>query len=115
MAPIDDAIAAIEARELGENIVYQQYANKYSVNRSTLSQRWRGQTTSVDNKNFNQLKLHPHQEAELVEYIRELSKKGLAPTRTIIANFASKVAEQEISNAWVTRFLARNNENLISK
>jgi hypothetical protein len=34
-----------------------------------------------------------------VEYIRELLKKGLAPIRTIIANFASKVAEQEISDA----------------
>jgi uncharacterized protein YfbU (UPF0304 family) len=50
-----------------------------------------------------------------VEYIRDLSKKGLAPTRTIIANFASKVAKQEISDAWVTRFLAQNNKNLISK
>jgi hypothetical protein len=115
MAPIDDAIAAMEARELGEKIVYQQYADKYGVNRSTLSRRWRGQTTSVEDKNFNQRKLHPHQEAELIEYIRDLSKRGLAPTRTMIANFASKVAEQEISDAWVTRFLARNNENLISK
>jgi hypothetical protein len=41
MAPIDDAIAAIEARELGEQIVYQEYATKYNVNRSTLSRRHR--------------------------------------------------------------------------
>jgi hypothetical protein len=53
MAPIDNAIAAMEARELGEKIVYQQYADKYGVNRSTLSRRWRGQTTSVKDKNFN--------------------------------------------------------------
>jgi hypothetical protein len=39
MALIDDAIAAIEARELGEDIVYQKYADKYGVNRSTLSRR----------------------------------------------------------------------------
>jgi hypothetical protein len=83
----------MEVRELEEDILYQQYADIYGVNRSTLSRRWRGRTTSVDDKSFNQRKLHPHQESELVDYIGDLTKRGLASTRTKIQNFASKVAE----------------------
>jgi hypothetical protein len=105
----------MEVRELEEDILYQQYADIYGVNRSTLSRRWRGRTTSVDDKSFNQRKLHPHQESELVDYIGDLTKRGLASTRTKIQNFASKVAEKKVSDAWVTRFLARNNDYVISK
>jgi hypothetical protein len=42
MAPIDDAIAAMELHGPGEPFVIQEYANKFGVNRSTLSRRWRG-------------------------------------------------------------------------
>jgi hypothetical protein len=115
MAPIDDAIAAMESHDPGERFVIQEYANKFGVNRSTLSRRWRGQTTSVDVKNSNQQKLSLHQESKLIEYIGDLTKRGLAPTRTMIQTFASEVAEQKVSDAWVTRFLNRNHDHLISK
>jgi hypothetical protein len=36
---IDKAIAAIESRELGEKLVYQHYANYFSVNVRTLARR----------------------------------------------------------------------------
>jgi hypothetical protein len=37
MAAIDKALAAIKSKELGDKIVYQQYADKYNVSRSALS------------------------------------------------------------------------------
>jgi hypothetical protein len=42
IAPIDNALAAIEALDLGEKLVYQKIANQHSVNRSTLARRHKG-------------------------------------------------------------------------
>jgi hypothetical protein len=39
MAPIDDVVAAIELQEHGEHFSYQAVADKFGVQRSTLSQR----------------------------------------------------------------------------
>jgi hypothetical protein len=84
MALIDNALAAIEARELGEDIVYQKYADKYSVNRSTLSRRHRRVTRSNEDYAASRQALNPTEELELVEYIRRLTKQGLLPTREIV-------------------------------
>jgi hypothetical protein len=44
-----------------------------------------------------------------------LTKRGLPLTRETIRNFASVVAKWEVSDAWVTRFLGRNDAFLTSK
>jgi hypothetical protein len=92
MAPIDDALAAIGSNELGEHLIYQKYADKYGVNRSTLSRRHRGISQPRKDYAANQQVLTPAQEAELVEYIKTLTKQGLPPTREMIQNFSSKLA-----------------------
>jgi AraC-like DNA-binding protein len=115
MAPIDEAIAAIEARDQGEHFVLKEYADRFGVDRSTLGRRLRRQTSSAAAKATHQLKLHPHQESKLIEYITTLSRRGLAPTRTMIRNFAGEIAHTPVSTAWVTRFLRRNRDHLISK
>src|SRR3954463_6294004 len=46
MTAIDKALAAIESRELGDKIIYQQYADKYNVSRSALSRRHQGVSRS---------------------------------------------------------------------
>jgi hypothetical protein len=46
MSSIEDALAAIEYLESGKDINYAQIAKLYSAERSTLSQRRRGQTSS---------------------------------------------------------------------
>jgi hypothetical protein len=115
MAPIDDALAAIESHELGEQLVYQKYADKYGVNRSTLSRRHRGISQPRKDYAANQQVLTPAQEAELVEYIKTLTKQGLPPTREMIQNFSSKLAPWELSESWVTRFLHRHHIDLITR
>jgi hypothetical protein len=74
MAPTDDALAAIEAHELREKVVYQKYATKYNVNRSTLSRRHRRVWQSREDYIASQQCLTPAQELELVEYIKTLTK-----------------------------------------
>jgi transcriptional regulator with XRE-family HTH domain len=46
MAPIDDAIADLELREEDEKFTLKEVADRYGVERSTLSRRWRGLTGS---------------------------------------------------------------------
>jgi hypothetical protein len=92
MAPIDDALAAIEARELGEQIVYQRNAEKYNVGRSTLSRRHRRVCQSREDFAASRQIVKPAQEAELIEHVNRLTKQGLPPTQEIIQNFASSVA-----------------------
>jgi hypothetical protein len=102
MAPIDEALAAIESRELGEQIVYQAYADKYNVSRTTLSRR-------------HQQVLTIPQEQQLVRYIKTLTERGIPPTRAIIRRYASQLAPWELGDGWITRFLHRHHIHLISR
>jgi hypothetical protein len=51
MAPIDDAIAAIESREHGEHFSYQAIVDEFGVQRSTLPKRPRKPTSSFSAHN----------------------------------------------------------------
>ena len=66
-------------------------------------------------KNFNQQKLTPEQEIELVQYIKGLAERHLPPTREMIRNFASTIAKEPVSESWVTRFINRHSIHLISQ
>jgi hypothetical protein len=115
MTPIEEAIAAIDLRDLGDKLIYQEYADWFSVSRSTLSQRHRGWQAMREAKIFDQTKLTSQQEEELRLYIRDLTERGLPPTNTMIRNFASTIAHKHVSESWVTRFKHRHEDTLISK
>ena len=115
MAPIDDALAAIESLKPGEQLVYQKIADQFGVDRSTLARRHRGVQAPLEIKNLNQQKLTLQQEAELVIYIEKLTARHIPPTREIIQNFASSVAQEPVSNSWVTRFISNYSIHLISQ
>jgi AraC-like DNA-binding protein len=74
MDPIEEAIAAIESREPGDDIIYQEYATFFNVNRVTLARRHQGRQHSRATQYCNQLKLTPNQEQELVLYIGDLTR-----------------------------------------
>ncbi|KAF2828060.1 hypothetical protein CC86DRAFT_348011 [Ophiobolus disseminans] len=115
MAPIDDAIAAIELLEPGEPFLYRAMARKYNTNYTTLAWRHRGCQKSQRAQEASQQKLNPQQEAELVQYINNLTKRALPPTRAMIRNSASHIALEPVSDLWVTRFLTRQGNHLVSK
>jgi hypothetical protein len=115
MAPIDDAIAAIDARESEDDSTLTKIADEFVVDRSTLGRRCKGATTTREAGYASQQKLNPQQESELVAYIEELTKRALLPTRAMIRNFALEVAKELVSESWVTRFLNRNKDDLVLK
>jgi 3-methyladenine DNA glycosylase AlkD len=55
------------------------------------------------------------QEIQLVQYIETLSARSILPTRTIIANYASALANWEVLDSWVSQFLGRNRDKLTSQ
>jgi hypothetical protein len=115
MDPILAAIEYIKLRKPGEDISSTQVAFQYGVNRSTLSRR-HGRVTEPGNvKDSKQQKLSSQQELELVQYIKELTKRGLPPTREMIKNFSLFVAKTELSKSWVTCFINQHEIHLISK
>jgi transposase-like protein len=73
MAPINDAIAAIDARESENGSTLTEIADKFGVDRSTLGRRCKGATTTQEAGYASQQKLNPQQELELVAYIEELT------------------------------------------
>jgi hypothetical protein len=74
MSSIDAALAAIEALEPGEKLVYTHIAAEYGVDRRTLARRHQGVASSRGTKAQNQQALHPQQELELLRYPRALSQ-----------------------------------------
>jgi hypothetical protein len=76
MTAIDKALAAIELRELEDKIIYQQYADKYNISRSALSQRHQGVSRSRANYTADKQSLAPHQELELVWYITNVRSQA---------------------------------------
>jgi hypothetical protein len=115
MEAIDKAIASLEAHRPVVKGQLKKTAEKYGVNRSTLGRRWRGRTGSRKEGYDRQRKLHPQQELELVKYIEELGVNGLAPTREMVRNFASNIAQKYVRECWVSRFLTTHQINLTSK
>jgi hypothetical protein len=69
MGAMEKVLAALESLGEEEKVCYQKIADRYSVNRSTLSKRHRGvQGLMKDYAIYLEL-LIPQQEKELVKYI----------------------------------------------
>jgi hypothetical protein len=95
--------------------MYQAYADKYNVSRTTLSRRHRGVSQSREDYKATQRVLTTPQEQQLVRYIKTLTERRIPPTRALIRQYASLLAPWELGDAWVTRFLHRHQFHLISR
>ena len=82
-----------------EKIPYTRIAKKHGVVRSTLTRRHQGNTRPRDEVSADQQNINPQQEEDLVRYIEELTERRLPPTRDMIQNFASSVAQKEVSES----------------
>jgi hypothetical protein len=114
MAPIDDALTALESLQPGEKFSYRKIAKEYDVDRSTLTRRHQAITQSHASKIINQQKLTLQQEIELVKYIEGLIARHLPPIREMVQSFASTIAKEPVSESWVTRFINKHSIHLIS-
>jgi transposase-like protein len=110
-----EALAECDTCVSEDKIPWSKIAEKHGVVRSTLTRTWRGETRPHQEKVLTQQKLTPQQEEELVKYIEQLTARHIPPTREMIANFASAVAKESVSESWVTRFINKYTIHLISQ
>jgi hypothetical protein len=112
---MEDALSAIESLGKGGKFTYKAIADRYGVNRSTLSRRHRGVNRSVQEYAVTKQLLSPDHEEELVKYIIRLTERGLPPTKEFIQTFAGVVFKKVVGEGWVLRFVERHKDTLITK
>jgi hypothetical protein len=113
MDPISDAVAAIDAQDPGEHLSYRAAADRFGVDRETVRRRHKGISRGRAGAAQQRMLLNPQQEIQLVRYIEKLSERSIAPTQSIIGNYALVLAKWEVSDSWISRFLARHRNHLI--
>lgn len=87
---------------------------KHSCSSTTFTEHHQGRRTSHAESQLHQRLLHPRDEVELVQYIRRLTERHILPKTQMIINFATPLCRWEPSDSWVTRFLTRNSNTLIT-
>ncbi|EMD67024.1 hypothetical protein COCSADRAFT_351630 [Bipolaris sorokiniana ND90Pr] len=115
MDSISKAIAAIDSQGPEGQISYREAAKIFGVDRNTLARRHQNKTQSRDDATHQRQLLSPPQESELIKYIQDLTERALPPTRSIIKNYVSVIAEWEPSDSWISRFLRRHRDQLTTK
>lgn len=115
MDPTQEAIEYLELCEAGDKFPYREVAKMLGVDRTTLSRRHRGVQRSHRAQAQHQLVLNPQQEEKLVKYIERCTRDGLPPTRSMLQNLGNAVAQWEVSDSWITRFLHRHIDKLTNK
>ena len=70
---------------------------------------------SREAKIANQQRLNLQQEEEFCSHIESATRDGIPLTGSILKNFGSAVAQQEVSDSWVKRFRRRHADKLITK
>ena len=90
-----DAIeAALKDLKLQDRENISTVAKLHGVNRSTLSRRWNGVTNPAPMYHQSRQLLNPQQEKDLVEYINQLTEKGIPPTPSMVRNFAQDICRK---------------------
>jgi hypothetical protein len=102
MDPILDAIAAIDAREPGDKLLYRAAEKLFGMNKDTLRRKHPGKTRSNAMEAEDRKLLSPQQEIQLVQYIEKLTGRSIPPTQSIIKNYPVAVGKWEPGDAWVT-------------
>jgi len=108
--PIDEALASICGQK---DVNYTAVADKFGCNRSTLSRRHRGITTSRKNiiAIYHSL-LSKAQQSELVNYINKLSNKGIPPTILVVRSLTMDICKTRPGKCWTWRFVKAHSDRL---
>jgi hypothetical protein len=94
--------------------VIARYAKEFDCDRSTLSRRYRGVTTSREEYRESMSVLSNQQSASLILYINTLTTRGIPPTPAMIRNFVYDITKEWVSKNWVTNWTKRHSQELES-
>ena len=90
-------------------------AKKYGVARTTLSDRFKGKSSTIEDVNSSiRQQLTNAQEEVLIDYVNKLSNRGFPPTPQILKNIAESIAKTTLGSNWIARFCKRHRTELAS-
>jgi hypothetical protein len=113
ISPIDAAIEEIKSLAPGEKFSYRKIAEKYGVEQTTLARRHQAKNQPRLVKSLQQRAVTPAQEQELILYINKQCEAGIPPPKNIVQGWASTLAGKGVSLRWVSRFLHRQQDQLV--
>ena len=93
---------------------YRDAAKIWGVSWGTWRRRHQGSQATHTGAASHKQKFN-EQELELLRYVKEITEKVLPPTRAMIRNFGSAVAQDPCSDCWVFQCLEQNKAHLTSK
>lgn len=111
MDPIEEAIADLKLQKR-PNIA--RTAEKYELNRSTLSRRYNGKTVSSEQSVEVKSLLNYQQQKALINEINRLSGLGTPPTVAMVRTFAQELSGKEPGKRWGYRFVKDHQDDLVS-
>ena len=111
MEAIELAIADLNLQEV-PNVA--RTAEKYVLDRSTLSRRWNGKTVSLQESWELKSLLNNKQQKGLINEINRLSELGTPPTPAMVYAFARELSGKEPGINWVSRFINAHKDELVS-
>lgn len=106
------ALAALDSARV---INYTQTADKYGVDRNTLSRRFKGEQVSRENAAYERSLLSKEQQKTLINYIDKICERGLPPTPFMVRNFAAEICGEWPGKNWVARFTKKHKKVLHAK
>ena len=111
---MDSIDAALADLKLQDTPNYTATAKKFNIDRTTLSRRHRGVTAPKGSSAGPTLLLSIEQRKGLVDYINELTNRGLPPTAAMVRQFAHDIGGKWPEKNWVYRFVDSAENNLQS-
>jgi hypothetical protein len=115
MAHNERIAAAIADLETQERPNITATAKRYEIARKTLSDRFHGKSTTIEEINsYVRQQLTATQEEALITYVNKLNDRGFPPTPQILKNIAESIAHVTLGRNWVARFCKRHRTRLTS-
>jgi hypothetical protein len=84
-------------------------AKQFDVSRSQLTARWNGRGTRAS-AHAAQQKMSPAQEDVLTDWIKSLARRSIPLSPAAIAEYASVILKEPVSEPWVRKFRRRHGD-----
>lgn len=97
-----------------ESLSFTELAEKYNIDRSTLSRRYNGKTSSKAEIASTTYRLFSDEaERAIIQYLKRIAEYGVYVTPKILNNIASHRASAEVGVHWSARFVQRHQNDLL--
>jgi len=91
------------------NLSLRSAAKQYGTTKSKLTARWNGRRTRAE-AHESQQKISSAQEIVLKDWIKAMGIRGIPLTPAAVAEYASIIIDQPVSEAWTRKFRARHKD-----